>query len=224
MYQIRTIRHLYPLWISLTLMIGGCARPQENITEATQSELISFADDFYEAVSAHDANRVYQMIAHRDMDLDFFKARFEKNYAVFLENAERLRDEAIAGNIEIYSQRVEDPCGFMRFEPTHDNHWQLQHVPNSNAAQPPEAIKKSLISLVQTYQFLAKLDAYALSHPELNATKLRHLKRYIAYNELTPDDIVFSGPVATIILDDMARITLICDAKEWRLSQCIFTP
>ena len=215
---------IFILMLLASLLSTGCAKAPADPIQGTRDALVSFADEFYDAVSAHDANRVYRLIVHDEMDPAFFKSQFEANYPVFLEYALRLKDETSSGNIEMHAQRVNDPCGSPRLIPDNGNNWQLQTVPNSNADASVEARKTDLISLIQTRQFMALLDAYALAHPELDASKMRDLKRYIAYQDIPVQSVTFSGPVAAVRLENKAHLYLICSAKGWSLSQCIFTP
>ena len=214
----------YVTMLMAYLSLYGCAKAPADPIQGTRDALVSFADDFYDAVSAHDADRVYRMIVHDDMDPAFFKSRFDMNYPVFLEYALRLKDEASSGNIGIHAQRQSDPCGSPRLVPDHQNQWKLQTVPGSDADASVEARKTNLISRIQTRQFMALLDTYALAHPELDAAQMRDLKRYLAYHDIPAQSVTFSGPIASVRLEDKARLYLICSANGWSLSQCIFTP
>ncbi len=218
-----------PIFLCLLLLLAGlsmpgCTKAPADPIQGTRDALVSFADDFYAAVSAHDADRVYRMIVHDDLDPAAFKSQFEMNYPVFLEYALRLKDETFSGNVDIHAQRTDDPCGSPKLVPDSQNHWKLQAVPDSKADASVETRKNDLISLIQTRQFMALLDTYALAHPELDASKMRDLKRYIAYQDIPAQSVTFSGPVAAVRLEDKARLYLICSAKGWSLSQCIFTP
>ena len=216
--------HALIIQILIGFLLCGCTGEREDVVQATQAQVRYFADEFYASVLDRDAKHVYRLTMPTGMDEETFKSFFEENYIIFLEQAYRLRDASQIGVTEIYALRHDEPCGGLRFIVDSNHAWKLQTVPGPQAAESVEMQKKSLIEHIQTRQFMRILDTYSLEHPEMQASRLRALKRSIAYEEIPVQNVRFMGPTATVTLEANARLYFTCDSGTWRLSQCIFTP
>ena len=202
----------------------GCAPDPENPRVVAQGEVRAFADDFYDAVASRDAARVYALVAaNEQISRQDFETIFSENYDIFMAHAIRLRDDAATDVVHLSAQRRDDPCASVDlvFE---DDRWQISTVPSPEAARTVEERKQDLISLIQTHAFMSVFDAYGTAHPELDAARMRQIKRYIAYETIPVQNVSFSGNVATVSVAEDARIFLTCSPQGWSLSQCIFIP
>lgn len=207
----------------LTLVfVSGCM-PSQTPRTALEAEVAHVVNDFYQAVQAKDARRVYNVLdddLKKSFTYDAFQKYFESHYSQFLTFATGLHDEWNAQPSVISAQLENDPCAEMRLITNDEGYWRLAKVPGYAAADSEEKRKNALIQALRTRQFHAVVDDYALRHPEIERAKIRQLKRVLAFENIPVQNVNFVATEAIIDIGYDRQIRMSCEPQGWRLVSC----
>ena len=216
------LRFLFALCCLGIIFLGGCTQvPPPHA--ALQAEIRHTAQEFYVAVAAKDARMVYHYMDDElksEISFEAFQDYFNVNYSRFLTFATALRDEMGAQPPVISAQMDQDPCAQMQVITDSAGEWKVSKLPTRAATETPTQRKAALIQALRTPQFLAVIEDYAHRHPEIERTKVRQLKRILAFEDIPVLNVRFVATDAIIDFGSAQQIRMTCEPQGWRLVSC----